>query len=151
MDNLKGNEIKAADLILREGLLESVVSLSSLYGRHLHIEYDFKVFETAARFLLKHEYITAEKVNYSNGCKLTDKGHEFAESGKSIREKITELEFESLRIHAEQLTQLENDRQDKDLVRKSSIAQIQSLNIAHWALILTVLGIVIAICISFKE
>lgn len=149
MDNIKGNEIKAADLILQEGLLNDVVSLTSLYGRTLHIEYDFEVLERAGKFLHEHGYVVPEMVNYSNGYKLTDKGREFARSGKSIRDKITKLESEHIKNQTAKVTQVEIDKQDKELERKSWFAAIQGTKYGLWGIILALLGIIITILTLF--
>lgn len=73
---------------------------------------------------------------------LTDDGRAFVESGKSIREKITNLESQDIKNRNEAQLQKEKDEADTELDLKSKIASITSRNEARW---LGIIGILLAI------
>lgn len=148
MNVLIGNEVTAADLILQYG---GSVYLPVLLTKGNPSGLTIEEIETAGQFLKTIGFVEITMTEMGITYTLTNEGYDFTESGRSIRDKITEIESETIKTQTEQRTQAETVEHDAILERKSWSASIKSRDYALWALIFSIISTIIGIISLCKQ
>lgn len=127
MNTLKGNQIKAAELIMEHCHANGYVLLAKILGQNIGWGLEIRDLEDASEFLSKDEvgFIKIDDTTKDGYLLLlTRKGELFKEKGKTIRE-IVEGEAEK---EAEKVATESRDNEIKNLQLQDLVTKLNTIN-----------------------